>query len=92
MPPEPARIRLEPGRGRRGAWRLPYVQSDAGDGFILVPHIATGGLHEPADHIVPLLQERGSLRADYTAGATLCENLGSKVAARAQRSTAGHGP
>jgi alkanesulfonate monooxygenase SsuD/methylene tetrahydromethanopterin reductase-like flavin-dependent oxidoreductase (luciferase family) len=53
-----------------------YVQSDASDGFILVPHITPGGLDEFADRVVPLLQERGSLRADYAAGATLREHLG----------------
>jgi alkanesulfonate monooxygenase SsuD/methylene tetrahydromethanopterin reductase-like flavin-dependent oxidoreductase (luciferase family) len=52
-----------------------YVQQDASDGFILVPHITPGGLDEFADRVVPLLQERGSLRTAYT-GATLRENLG----------------
>jgi alkanesulfonate monooxygenase SsuD/methylene tetrahydromethanopterin reductase-like flavin-dependent oxidoreductase (luciferase family) len=69
-----------------------YVQRDASDGFVLVPHITPGGLDEFADRVVPLLQERGSLRADYAAGATLRENLGLKSPSRAQRSTAGHGP
>ncbi len=52
-----------------------YVQADACDGFILVPHITPGGLDEFADRVVPLLQERGSVRTEYT-GATLRENLG----------------
>jgi len=56
-----------------------YVQSDASDGFILVPHITPGGLDDFADRVVPLLQERGSLRAEYTPGATLREHLGLKT-------------
>jgi hypothetical protein len=52
-----------------------FVQSDASDGFILVPHITPGGLDEFADTVVPLLQERGVFRADY-AGLTLRDHLG----------------
>jgi FMN-dependent oxidoreductase (nitrilotriacetate monooxygenase family) len=52
-----------------------FVQSDASDGFILVPHITPGGLDEFADTVVPLLQERGVFRADYT-GSTLRDHLG----------------
>ncbi len=52
-----------------------YVQADASDGYILVPHITPGGLDEFADKVVPLLQERGVFRAGYT-GTTLRENLG----------------
>jgi alkanesulfonate monooxygenase SsuD/methylene tetrahydromethanopterin reductase-like flavin-dependent oxidoreductase (luciferase family) len=52
-----------------------YVQADASDGFILVPHITPGGLDAFADTVVPLLQERGALRTEYT-GSTLRENLG----------------
>jgi FMN-dependent oxidoreductase (nitrilotriacetate monooxygenase family) len=51
------------------------VQSDASDGFILVPHITPGGLDEFADTVVPLLQERGVFRSDYE-GSTLREHLG----------------
>ena len=51
------------------------MQSDASDGFILVPHITPGGLDEFADTVVPLLQERGVFRADYE-GTTLREHLG----------------
>ncbi|MFD3811512.1 NtaA/DmoA family FMN-dependent monooxygenase [Rhodococcus sp. NPDC058639] len=42
-----------------------YVQTDASDGFILVPHLTPGGLDDFVDQVVPLLQERGSFRADY---------------------------
>jgi FMN-dependent oxidoreductase (nitrilotriacetate monooxygenase family) len=52
-----------------------FVQADASDGFILVPHITPGGLDGFADTVVPLLQERGVFRADYT-GTTLREHLG----------------
>ncbi|EWC63970.1 hypothetical protein UO65_0681 [Actinokineospora spheciospongiae] len=51
------------------------VQADASDGFILVPHVTPGGLDEFADTVVPLLQERGVFRAEYT-GTTLREHLG----------------
>ncbi|MEV6823878.1 NtaA/DmoA family FMN-dependent monooxygenase [Amycolatopsis sp. NPDC051102] len=51
------------------------VQADASDGFILVPHVTPGGLDEFADTVVPLLQERGSFRTEYT-GATLRDHLG----------------
>jgi alkanesulfonate monooxygenase SsuD/methylene tetrahydromethanopterin reductase-like flavin-dependent oxidoreductase (luciferase family) len=54
-----------------------HVQNGACDGFILVPHITPGGLDRFADEVVPLLQERGSFRADYT-GPTLRDHLGLK--------------
>jgi FMN-dependent oxidoreductase (nitrilotriacetate monooxygenase family) len=50
------------------------VQADACDGFILVPHVTPGGLDEFADGVVPLLQERGVFRADYS-GETLRDHL-----------------
>jgi alkanesulfonate monooxygenase SsuD/methylene tetrahydromethanopterin reductase-like flavin-dependent oxidoreductase (luciferase family) len=51
-----------------------FVQTEASDGFILVPSITPTGLDEFVDKVVPLLQERGSYRSDYE-GATLRENL-----------------
>ena len=51
------------------------MQSDAGDGFILVPHLTPHGLDEFVDKVVPLLQERGSFRTAYR-GHTLREHLG----------------
>jgi hypothetical protein len=51
------------------------VQSDAADGFILVPHLTPGGLDEFVDDVVPLLQERGVFRADYRTS-TLRGHLG----------------
>jgi FMN-dependent oxidoreductase (nitrilotriacetate monooxygenase family) len=52
-----------------------FVQSDAADGFILVPHLIPEGLDELARTVVPLLQERGVYRTDYE-GTTLREHLG----------------
>ncbi|WP_031464370.1 NtaA/DmoA family FMN-dependent monooxygenase [Sciscionella sediminilitoris] len=52
-----------------------FVQADASDGFILVPHLTPGGLDEFADKVVPLLQERGVFRTEYQ-GTTLREHLG----------------
>lgn len=52
-----------------------HVQASACDGFILVPHVTPGGLDRFADEVVPLLQERGVFRNEYT-GETLRENLG----------------
>jgi FMN-dependent oxidoreductase (nitrilotriacetate monooxygenase family) len=52
-----------------------FVQTNASDGFILVPHITPGGLDEFADTVVPLLQERGVFRTEYE-GSTLREHLG----------------
>jgi len=51
-----------------------YVQADACDGFILVPHLTPHGLDEFVDKVVPLLQERGAFRTEY-AGETLREHL-----------------
>ena len=51
-----------------------FVQTEASDGFILVPSITPTGLDEFVDKVIPLLQERGSYRTDY-AGETLRENL-----------------
>lgn len=52
-----------------------HVQTDACDGFILVPHLTPRGLDEFVDKVVPLLQERGSFRTEY-AGYTLRDHLG----------------
>ncbi|KIQ65527.1 F420-dependent methylene-tetrahydromethanopterin reductase [Kitasatospora griseola] len=52
-----------------------FVQEDAGDGFILAPHLTPTGLDEFADRVVPLLQERGVFRTEYQ-GDTLRDHLG----------------
>jgi alkanesulfonate monooxygenase SsuD/methylene tetrahydromethanopterin reductase-like flavin-dependent oxidoreductase (luciferase family) len=58
-----------------------FVQDEASDGFILVPHLVPGGLDEFADTVVPLLQERGVFRTEYT-GPTLRDHLGLSPLAR----------
>ncbi|SIR93466.1 NtaA/DmoA family FMN-dependent monooxygenase [Williamsia sterculiae] len=52
-----------------------FVQEDASDGFILVPHITPGGLDRFADEVVPILQEAGVHRTEYS-GTTLRGHLG----------------
>jgi hypothetical protein len=52
-----------------------YVQAEACDGFILIPHITPSGLDRFADEVVPLLQERGTFRSEYE-GTTLRDHLG----------------
>ncbi|MFJ8887280.1 NtaA/DmoA family FMN-dependent monooxygenase [Streptomyces sp. NPDC102402] len=52
-----------------------FVAVDAADGFILVPHLTPGGLDGFVDRVVPLLQERGAFRSEYT-GSTLRSHLG----------------
>jgi alkanesulfonate monooxygenase SsuD/methylene tetrahydromethanopterin reductase-like flavin-dependent oxidoreductase (luciferase family) len=49
-----------------------YAQSNACDGFVLVPHPRP--LDEFVDEVVPLLQERGVLRTEYD-GTTLRAHL-----------------
>jgi FMN-dependent oxidoreductase (nitrilotriacetate monooxygenase family) len=60
-----------------------FVQTDASDGFILVPHITPTGLDEFADSVVPLLQERGVFRREYS-GTTLRDHLGLSVPRQAK--------
>jgi FMN-dependent oxidoreductase (nitrilotriacetate monooxygenase family) len=64
-----------------------FVQEDASDGFILVPHLTPTGFDRFADTVVPLLQERGVFRADYT-GTTLRDHLGLEPFAVAERALA----
>jgi FMN-dependent oxidoreductase (nitrilotriacetate monooxygenase family) len=52
-----------------------YVQADASDGFILVPHLVPGGLDEFVTKVIPELQDLGSYRTEYT-GPTLRDHLG----------------
>ncbi len=51
------------------------VDSEAADGYILVPHLTPHGLDDFVDRVVPILQERGRFRADYE-GPTLRDHLG----------------
>ncbi|MFD4834712.1 NtaA/DmoA family FMN-dependent monooxygenase [Streptomyces uncialis] len=57
-----------------------FVDSDAADGFILVPHLTPAGLDGFVDRVVPLLQERGAFRTEYS-GRTLRSHLGLKAPA-----------
>jgi FMN-dependent oxidoreductase (nitrilotriacetate monooxygenase family) len=52
-----------------------FVRAGAADGFVLVPHLTPGGLDDLVDRVVPLLQEKGVFRTEYT-GATLRDHLG----------------
>ena len=52
-----------------------FIQEDGADGVVLGSHLVPSGLDEFVDRVVPLLQERGSLRTDYE-GTTLRDNLG----------------
>ncbi|GGO99000.1 NtaA/DmoA family FMN-dependent monooxygenase [Wenjunlia tyrosinilytica] len=65
-----------------------FVQADASDGFILVPHITPSGLDPFADQVVPLLQERGVYRTEY-AGTTLRDHLGLALPHSRLRSSGG---
>jgi FMN-dependent oxidoreductase (nitrilotriacetate monooxygenase family) len=51
-----------------------FVRTDAADGFIFVPHLTPGGLDDLVDKVVPLLQDKGVFRTDYT-GPTLRDHL-----------------
>lgn len=55
-----------------------FVQSDASDGFVIGSPVVPYGIDEFVDQVVPLLQERGSLREVYD-GTTLRSNLGLPV-------------
>ncbi|ALJ18662.1 NtaA/DmoA family FMN-dependent monooxygenase [Microbacterium sp. No. 7] len=58
-----------------------FVQADGADGVVIGGHHTPHGLDEFVEKVVPLLQERGSLRSEYE-GTTLRENLGLPVPAR----------
>lgn len=64
-----------------------FVQNDGSDGVIIGSHLVPWGLDEFVDQVVPLLQERGSLRAEYT-GSSLRDNLGLRVPGRAPATAA----
>jgi hypothetical protein len=61
-----------------------FVQNDGSDGFIIGSHLTPTGLDEFVEKVVPLLQERGSLRTAYD-GTTLRDNL--RIPAYAGRSS-----
>jgi hypothetical protein len=55
-----------------------YVQADAADGYILIPHITPHGIDDFVDKVVPELQDMGVFRTDYD-GTTLRDHLGLDV-------------
>lgn len=60
-----------------------FIQQDGADGVVLGSHLVPAGLDEFVDRVVPLLQERGSLRTDYE-GTTLRDNLGLPLPVRGE--------
>jgi FMN-dependent oxidoreductase (nitrilotriacetate monooxygenase family) len=58
-----------------------FVQQEGSDGFVLAPHLTPTGLDDFVDDVVPLLQERGVLRTEYTT-TTLRDHLGLPPAGR----------
>jgi alkanesulfonate monooxygenase SsuD/methylene tetrahydromethanopterin reductase-like flavin-dependent oxidoreductase (luciferase family) len=64
-----------------------FVQEDASDGFVIGGSVIPSDLDEFVARVVPLLQERGSLREDYE-GSTLRSNLGIPVPQRGATSPA----
>ncbi|TLS47582.1 LLM class flavin-dependent oxidoreductase [Streptomyces montanus] len=76
--------RLGGGRGHRVFAGTPEQIADeieewftegAADGFNIMPPHLPGGLEDFVDHVVPILQQRGLFRTEYT-GRTLRENYG----------------
>lgn len=52
-----------------------WFESDAADGFMLLPAHLPGGLDDFIAHVLPELRRRGLFRTEYE-GLTLRENLG----------------
>lgn len=54
-----------------------WFENGAADGFNIMPPYLPGGLDDFVDYVIPILQQRGLFRTEYT-GNTLRENLGLK--------------
>jgi alkanesulfonate monooxygenase SsuD/methylene tetrahydromethanopterin reductase-like flavin-dependent oxidoreductase (luciferase family) len=76
--------RLANGRGHRVFVGTPEQLADdlarwqregAADGFNLMPSVLPSGLTDFVDHVIPVLQQRGLFRREYT-GTTLREHFG----------------
>lgn len=71
-----------------------WFQSAACDGFNIMPPLLPGGMGEFVDQVVPVLQQRGLFRTEYT-GRTLREHLGlerpASQFAQGQANTNAHG-
>lgn len=52
-----------------------WFDGGAADGFNIMPPVLPSGLEAFVDHVVPILQERGLFRTEYT-GRTLREHYG----------------
>jgi alkanesulfonate monooxygenase SsuD/methylene tetrahydromethanopterin reductase-like flavin-dependent oxidoreductase (luciferase family) len=52
-----------------------WYRSDIGNGFSIIPDVAADGATDFVDQVVPLLQQRGLFRKEYT-GSTLRDHLG----------------
>ncbi|QBR93095.1 LLM class flavin-dependent oxidoreductase [Nocardioides euryhalodurans] len=83
-------LRLGSGRGHRAFVGTPeqvadtigeWVGAGAADGFNVMPAVLPSGLEAFVDHVVPILQERGLFRREYT-GSTLRDHYGLPVPAR----------
>ena len=93
--------RLGGGRGHRTFVGTPeqvadtieeWFTSGAADGFNVMPAVLPSGLEAFVDHVVPILQDRGLFRRDYT-GDTLRDHYGLPVPPRgAVRSGSGLAP
>lgn len=66
---------------------LAWVDAGAADGFQFNTDVQTSGLDNFVRQVVPILQQRGRFRTDYT-GRTLRENLGLDVTAPDRREAA----
>ncbi|KRF12356.1 monooxygenase [Nocardioides sp. Soil797] len=80
-------LRLGSGRGHRAFVGAPeqvadtiqeWVTTGAADGFNIMPAVLPSGLELFVDQVVPILQERGLFRRDYT-GTTLRDHYGLPV-------------
>ncbi|MFG3116712.1 LLM class flavin-dependent oxidoreductase [Streptomyces sp. NPDC048197] len=76
--------RMGAGRGHRSITGTPgtvadaiqhWFESGAADGFNIMPPVLPSGLEDFVDHVVPILQERGLFRTEYT-GLTLRDHYG----------------
>jgi alkanesulfonate monooxygenase SsuD/methylene tetrahydromethanopterin reductase-like flavin-dependent oxidoreductase (luciferase family) len=52
-----------------------WLDAGAADGFMMIFHTMPGGMQDFVEQVVPLLQERGLMKREYT-GKTLREHLG----------------
>lgn len=84
-------LRLGSGRGHRAFVGTPeqvadtievWATSGAADGFNVMPAVLPSGLEAFVDHVVPILQQRGLFREDYS-GTTLRDHYGLPVPGRA---------